>query len=292
MKKNYIFTGIIALSALGFAMKDSGKIEIEKFNAKAHKNANGAPNAKTGAPGEQNCTDCHSGMAQNGSTENQFVVVDGSFNPVTTYIPGQTYSVSLTMASAPAKKGFQATALTSANVMAGTFTGQGAGGTSVTSGGGRQYANHNSTSNTNTNMVWVWTWTAPATNVGDVTFYVASNKANNNNTSSGDVIYLSQHVMTTTAGIEESNIENNFSAGYNAESNSVKMNFNSLTSGDMTFNLVDVNGKSVFYADLGSAKIGENKESIKLPSDLKNGMYFVNVFVNNTPMSAKIMIQK
>jgi hypothetical protein len=292
MKKNYFFVGIIALGLGALSMKDSAKIEIAKFNAKAHKNANGAPTGKTGAPGEQTCTQCHSGTAQSGATENQFVVLDG-FNPVTNYVPGQTYNVTLAMASTPAKKGFQAIALDGTNAMAGSFTGQTAGGTTISTAGTKQYANHNSSSNTNANMVWIWSWTAPATNVGNVTFYVATNKANDNGTSTGDVVYISQHVLGSTASVADNeSIDQRFTAGYSAETNTVIMDFNSLTSGDMTLNLVDINGRSVFFTELGKAKIGSNKESVKLPSDLKNGIYFVNFFVNNNPMSAKILIQR
>jgi hypothetical protein len=56
--------------------------------------------------------------------------------------------------------------------------------------------------------------------------------------------------------------------------------------------LVDLNGRSVFTYDMGNAQIGENKEKIVLPNDLKNGIYVVNMFVNNNAMSQKIMIQK
>jgi hypothetical protein len=293
MKKNYFIFSVAAL-ALGFiSFQRTGNVEVEKFLAKnQHKNANGAPSAKTGAPGENNCTQCHSGTAQSGATENTFVLLSG-ITPVTSYTPGATYNVSVSMASAPAKKGFQATALSSTNVMAGTFTGQPVGGTSVSTSGGRKYANHTSTSNTSTNMAWVWTWTAPATNVGDVTFYVATNKANNNTSDSGDAIFLSQHIVGSTAGIDNNeSVKSNFVAGYNAETNAVKIDFTSLTAGEMFFNLVDMNGRSVFTYEMGNAQIGKNATSIKLPNDLKNGIYFVNVFINNTPMSAKIQVQK
>lgn len=293
MKKNYLILSVAAL-ALGFiSFQRTGNVEVEKFLVKnQHKNANGAPSAKTGAPGENNCTQCHAGSSQSGATENTFVLLSG-FTPVTSYIPGQTYNVSVSMASAPAKKGFQATALSSSDVMAGTFTGQGVGGTSVSSLAGRQYANHTSASNTSTNMAWVWTWTAPATNVGDVTFYVATNAANNNTANTGDVIYLSQHIVGSTASIDENeSVKSNFVAGYNAETNAVKIDFTSLNAGEMFFNLVDMNGRSVFTYEMGNAQIGKNVTSVKLPNDLKNGVYFVNVFVNNTPMSAKIQVQK
>ena len=86
-------------------------------------NGGGTVAGRSGAPGEQNCTACHSGTTQDGSTENVVVVLDANNNPVTSYVAGSTYTVTLGMSSNPAKKGFQATALkTSDNTMAGGFT--------------------------------------------------------------------------------------------------------------------------------------------------------------------------
>jgi uncharacterized protein (TIGR03437 family) len=57
---------------------------------------------------------------------------------------------------------------------------------------GRQYIEHTSAgimpNGTNQNS-WTFTWNAPAQSVGRVTFYVASNAANGDNTSQGDYIY-------------------------------------------------------------------------------------------------------
>ena len=70
------------------------------------------------------------------------------------------------------------------------------------------------------------------------------------------------------------------------------MDFNSLVAGETYFNLVDLNGRSVFTYNMGNAQVGKNNQKIVLPNDLKNGMYIVNMFVNNNAMSQKIMIQK
>jgi len=42
-------------------------------------------------------------------------------------------------------------------------------------------------------------WTAPATNVGDVDFYVAANAANGNGNNQGDFIYTTKATLTTSA---------------------------------------------------------------------------------------------
>jgi hypothetical protein len=295
MKKNYIILGIALLAIGTLAFQHTGKADITKFVKFTHKNQNGAPAGRTGAPGEPSCatSTCHSGAAQDGSAENTFILLSGA-TVVTDYLPGQTYNVTVAMASNPAKKGFQATALDGSNNMAGTFTGQTIGGTAVNSSAGRQYANHTGSSNQSSeNSVWIWTWTAPATDVGPVTFYVATNKTNNSNTAAGDVIYLSEHVIGSAASVnEEMKEESNFAAGYNSDDHKLVIDFQSLSSGEMYLNLVDLNGRSAFTTDLGKAIIGKNNTTVKLPVDLKNGIYFVNVFVHNKPMSAKIMIQR
>ncbi|MEY3237562.1 MAG: hypothetical protein RI883_1663 [Bacteroidota bacterium] len=296
MTKNYIlsFSAIVILGAVSF--QKSGDFKVEKYFAKnGHlKSGSGQLSARTGAPGEANCSSCHGPTISNlpnDVTENNLMLLSG-VTPVTSYVPGTTYSVALNMTSNPAKKGFQATVLTSTNVMAGTFTGV-TGNTSVFTASARDYANHTATSNTNTTTLWGWSWTAPATNVGDVTFYVATNKTNNSNTDAGDVIYLSQHVFSSTLGlVEQTENQSNFTVGYSPENNNAVFNFTTLSVGEMVLNLVDLNGRSVFRSDLGTAQIGQNNQSVALPSDLKNGIYIANFFVNNKVMSAKIMIQK
>ena len=255
-------------------------------------NGGGAAAGKTGAPGESNCTSCHSGSTQNGSTENILTVLDANNNPVTSYTLGAAYTVTLGLSSNPSKKGFQATALkTSDNTMAGSFTATS--GNTFVNGSAKKYANHTSQSNTSATALWTWTWTAPATNVGDVKFYVASNKASGNNQDNGDMIYLSQHTISSPSnvGLEESNFKPFFKAAYNSETNSLKLNYKSLKINKVNVNVVDLSGKSVFHKSLGVSAIGENTEFVSLPNDLPKGYYVVNVFLNNTAMSAKVLVQ-
>ena len=289
MKKIILPLSMLSLTALLVAMQYDKNQTIEAFHFKPQ-NGSGAGAGKTGAPGEQNCTGCHSGTAQDGSNENNLTILDDGSTPVTTYIPGGQYTVNLAMNSNPVKKGFQATALSSTNVMAGGFTAQ-AGNTSI-NGTTRKYANHTSVSNTNTSApIWSWTWTAPATNVGDVTFYVASNKTNNNGNDNGDVIYLSQHTLSaqSSSSLQEKNTSK-ISIRFNSELNQVIADFSSLNVSKMSFNLTDLSGKSVFTSTLGFSQIGVNQQSIKLPFGLNSGVYMATFFIGNTPLSAKVYI--
>jgi hypothetical protein len=213
---------------------------------------------------------------------------------ITQYTPGATYTVNLTMASNPAKKGFQVTALNGANAMAGNFV---AGAntqlkTATISGGQRKYATHKSSSNTSATQTWNWTWQAPATSEGAVTFYVATNKANNNNNDNGDVIYLSQHIFVNDdASVNEAQVENKFEVGYGVEKEELVISFSTLSIVPTSLNLVDLQGKSVWSKKLENASVGQNKEFVAVPKHIPNGMYVVHFFLGNKAYSAPVSIQ-
>ncbi len=257
-------------------------------------NANGPSGGQAGAPGEQNCTSCHSGATQNGANENLLVVNNDIGFGITQYTPGASYAVNLSMASDPAKKGFQVTALNAANTMAGNFV-PGANTqikTATISGGQRKYATHKSSSNTSATQTWNWTWEAPATEQGAITFYVATNKANNNGNDNGDIIYLSQHVfLNDDVSIEELEVETNFNAGYSIDKNAVYIEYSTLSVALTNINVVDLNGKSVFAKKLGASTVGTNKTFVSLPSGLPEGFYVVHFFVGNQAFSKTISVQ-
>jgi hypothetical protein len=287
MKKVFLSIGSCAVLSVLISLQHVNNGSIESFHKKPH-NSGGAGAGRTGAPGEQNCTACHAGTAQNGANENILTLLDGT-NPVTTYTPGQQYTVALVMSSNPAKRGFQATALTSANTMAGTFTAQ-AGNTSV-NGTTKKYANHTSSSNTSSTLSWNWTWTAPASGTGNVTFYVASNKANNNGNDNGDVIYLSQHVFSeaSSAGIEENSTES-IAVYFDANSNTIHANFDALSVSSAALKLIDLSGKVAFNTTLGASEIGKNTREIQLNKSLKSGTYIVTLEIGRKVYSKKIII--
>jgi len=289
MNKNYlIFSGLFICSAILLSSYNDSSFETTVYH-KSPLNAGGAPAGKTGAPGENNCTGCHAGSTQDGTNENILVVSSGG-NPVTSYTPGSTYQVSLAMASNPAKKGFQAIVLDANNSMAGDFS---AGtGTNISSQGTKKYVNHTSASNSNATPTWIWDWTAPSPAVGSVTFYVASNSANNNQTSSGDVIYLSQNVIAqdSSSNLQEHSFFTDLNIGYNSIKNSVMIDFSSFKSGNLFVNITAMNGSSVYSANLGASNIGENNLDISLNKRINQGIYIVNLFIDNVPSSKKIFI--
>jgi hypothetical protein len=288
MKKVLLSIGTCGMITLLISFQHVTNGSIESYHNLPH-NSGGAGAGRTGAPGEQNCTACHAGTAQDGANENILTVLSGS-TPVTSYTPGQQYTVALVLASNPAKKGFQATALTGTNTMAGNFTGQ-AGNTSI-NGTTKKYANHTSTSNTSSSLSWTWTWTAPASGTGNVTFYVAANKANNNGNDNGDAIYLSQHIFSeaSSAGIEDNKTEA-LQIYFNGNSNSLHANFDALSVSATSLKIIDLSGKVVFSTNMGSSEIGKNTKEIQLNKSLKSGTYVVTLEIGRKVYSKKIVVE-
>ncbi len=255
--------------------------------------SSGAPAGKTGAPGESafSCTECHAGAVNDGRYQNILTVYDDGME-VMGYVPGEIYTVSLVLDNENVKEGFQATVLDNTNnEMAGTFLTSGSVGTQIITEMGRDYATHKSASSNAGNVSWDWEWQAPAVESGQVTFYVASNIANGNGTASGDAIYLSRHVIYSVLNTADEMMDHHsFKAGYHQATNAVHFQFNSMTVEPMFMKVVDLSGKSVFSSNMGHSSIGANKAKVQLPETIKNGMYVVQFFLGNKPMSTKISV--
>jgi uncharacterized protein (TIGR03437 family) len=144
----------------------------------------GPPPGLTGAPGETNCTQCHTGgaAAPKGSVQASFSG-DGA-----TFTPGVKQSITISFANGTGRGyGFELSArLNKDNSQAGTFTA--VAGTQVICSNDElrpsskncpasfplEYIEHNRASVSGT---WTFDWTPPATDQGSVTFYVAGNSA-------------------------------------------------------------------------------------------------------------------
>jgi hypothetical protein len=272
------FTGVAFL--FGTNVKQSGFF-VQPLNS------GGASPGMTGAPGEANCTQCHSGNTQMGTSENLLTISSGGV-PVNSYMPGQQYTVTLSMASNPAKRGFQATALTPSNIMAGAFS-EVAGNTSI-NGGVKRYANHTSTSNTSASAPsWTWTWTAPSAGTGTVTFYVATNKTNNNGNDNGDMIYLSQHPIDEASNaLHQISLKPSFTL-ISTKPNHWVIDWSSSETSIKDIDVVDGSGKRVFHQQSASKQANTTFE-LDVPS-LGKGIYILSFSTKEGRLEKKISIQ-
>jgi glucose/arabinose dehydrogenase len=160
-------------------------------NPHARAFSSGPPAGYTHAPGELDCSDCHTTPASSAGTL--------TLGVPSKYTPGQTYDISVTHATADTTRirwGFEMTALDSADQKAGAFS-PSDDLTQVVNGVGpfpaREYVEHTSKgtfSGQQNGASWTFKWTAPAQDVGPITFFLAGNQANGDGNSSGDNIYF------------------------------------------------------------------------------------------------------
>lgn len=139
---------------------------------------------RTGGPlsGGLTCSACHGGGS--GTTSISFVLKNSSNAAVTSYIAGATYTAEFQVTSSFSFKGFQAVALKTGNLQAGSFTTALTTQSTISTLSGRQYAEHLGVSASGT---FNFTWVAPIAGTGNVTFFACGNGVNGNGGTSGDL---------------------------------------------------------------------------------------------------------
>jgi hypothetical protein len=147
----------------------------------------GPPDGRTNAPGEGNCTACHSTFPLNSGDGSLSIAGIGA-----TYRPDEVYTLALTLADPEASRwGFELTILDDAGASVGTVSPLD-GTTQTSTNGDRDYVKQTSSGSapgTPDQQTWQFQWVAPTIDTGEVVLYVAGNAANNNGSSSGDHIY-------------------------------------------------------------------------------------------------------
>ena len=167
-------------------------IDLSSRSGQINANTNGAPNAKTGSPGDGgNCTNCHNSTA---------ITTPGLITsniPASGYIPGQTYTITATVTGVSTKFGMQISPQKTNGNQVGTLVNTSS---QTTLSLGTKYINHNNTGTSgNGSKTWTFNWIAPAAGTGSFSFYGAFNISNSNNSSSGDNIVLSSLLINEAA---------------------------------------------------------------------------------------------
>jgi uncharacterized protein (TIGR03437 family) len=183
----------------------------------------GPPELRTGAPGDTGtCADagCHTGTAVATTTAIKFILPNGN-----SYTPGVKQHIQIQIIDSVQNKfGFELTARAAnspATVQAGDFTNTDVNSSNVSltqvlcSNGAvkkngtacpaqfpLQFIEHTLAgynASTKGSYTYGFDWTPPATNVGNITLYVAANAANGDLTTSGDHIYTANLTLTPAA---------------------------------------------------------------------------------------------
>jgi hypothetical protein len=262
----------------------------------------GAHEASTGAPNEQTCakSGCHSdAIVGPGDLVNKLIFNNGD----SVYTPGVTYPVTIRATKTGIKRfGFQVTVLKSSdNAYAGTLVVTNSTLTQLQSGIApnptRKYITHQSAGATPVSAgvgEWTFSWKAPATNVGAIKFYYATNATNMNNQNTGDQIFLSSFEIKPkgTIGISEAETKEFFNAYYSAASGQLLISYNHLPIGDAKIEIRDMQGRLVQSSRLNNTEAHVKNQQLNLNESIANGIYLVTYRLDNTMLSRKIYIGK
>jgi len=144
----------------------------------------------TGAPGESSCTGCHGGTANTGPGSLVLTLSDTTLR----YVPGEVFNATVRLRQTGFDKfGFVGLALKDAgNTTIGTFTIDDMLRTRTYNDGPRKYVSHTpcgADALPPDSLSWTFHWKAPATNVGNITLYLAGLAANHDHALSGDDTY-------------------------------------------------------------------------------------------------------
>ena len=224
----------------------------------SNSNGTGSPGGKTDSPLDgQNCTGCHSGTINSG-TGTAAITSD---IPISGYVPGNTYTITLTGVKANCIKfGFELTAENGPSKSGNFLITDN---TTKLVNAGMAVSHKSSGTSGSGNKSWTMDWTAPIPidglvfETGNTTFYASLMFANGNGNNFGD------NVFTTSLSVN-----NGVANGVSDNTTQNAFNYNSKTRTIETINTVsvyDINGKLVLLTNNKNSNI----------SNLKNGIYIL-----------------
>ena len=152
--------------------------------------SSGPPDGLTGAPTENNCTECHTGNALNAAGGSLMLTIPE------TYVPSEVYTIVVNLSRVGQSRwGFEMTALDADGARAGSFEDDDAGNMQLSEINSKQYIKHTSigtAQGTTDEHSWEFQWTAPDADIGPITFYTAGNASNGNFNPVDDYIYTTE----------------------------------------------------------------------------------------------------
>jgi len=218
----------------------------------------GSPGGYTGSPGDsKNCTYCHGGSATNALG---WITSD---IPLQGYIPGETYTVTVTV-SGTGDKGFEVSPQDEDGNLLGTLVD--AAGVHLVNGNKAVTQDNSSSANP---KVWSFQWVAPDAGTGQVKFYGAF-------TINKPVTKLSVLAVQEDQSVSISETIAFIARVYpNPARETISISFASPEDGYADISIISASGTVIQMKEL--SKRGENLIHLDLPAGILPGVYFLNV---------------
>jgi Secretion system C-terminal sorting domain len=240
------------------------------------------------------CKQCHGGTNYGNVTIVQ-EVTDGTGAVVTSYVPGASYNVKLTInktAGTPVGYAFQWVGVKAATttVQAGTPSTTQTG-TAVRTSGTLKYVEQSVRLATN---VINFTWVAPAAGTGSVKMFFVGLAANgNNNDGSTDTTSPSANATLTEDVVGTERIDapvSTMKVVPNPVAEALRLQINTIKNGNYTIQVTDLAGK-VVATQSATLTDGDNNVSLDV-ANLAAGMYAVRLLGANSVEATTMMVKK
>jgi hypothetical protein len=233
----------------------------------------------TGAPGEGNCTQCHSG-----NTIQSASATSGMTSTLSEYELGETYTFALGSVGNTVN-GFQMTILDNDGNKSGSFV-AGAANTNIANANDKEYIRQSLTA-----QAWTFDWTAPLTDKGPLTAYYSLLESDGQGGTADDVLYLGSQSISSaqTNGLTNHEMQDKkIEMFFNDQHKELNVKFNLSKKAKVFLQVVDLSGKVVESVDLGSKSFGPHSKKIQFENIQKEGIYVVSLFVNNDVYNRKV----
>lgn len=252
----------------------------------------------TGSPGENTCKYCHTSFTTPGAGTIKLT----STIPIASgwrYTPGTTYTMTATVKYiGKSLFGVGVEALTSSGANGGTIIVTNTTTTKIKTAnvGGNARKNLVHTLNGGAvadSALFVFNWTAPATNVGNVTFWYAGVIADAAQDSLGDYVVNGNTIVypASATGITE---YSNTAPGLNvftlANERKLQVRFYAEQNLNTELSLYDMNGKEVSKFNAGKIHQGDMTLEMPLPQQITSGVYIVILRSGSQRLSTKTVI--
>ncbi|MBI3518978.1 MAG: T9SS type A sorting domain-containing protein [Bacteroidetes bacterium] len=242
----------------------------------------------SGAPGETNCSGCHSSPVNPDMPDLHFEV-EGNINQ---YEVDSTYLIHIRIKRAGHSKfGFVCSSLDTTNTSVGTFSLINTTTTRTYTLGGRGYVSHTPCgADSQDSATWTYKWKAPSVNKGKVKIYMSMLVANHDEALTGDTTYtrILQLNPLAFAGIKDQNKDLYKTKVFpTVFTNSYTIEFNPTANNEFkTISLFDVHGKLIQKDITKESNYKQEIERI-----LESGIYLLKVNYSNKTENFKLFKQ-
>ncbi len=143
-------------------------------------------------------------------------------------------------------------------------------------------------------MVWSFNWKAPVKGTGNVTFYGCFNCANNDHSSGGDYIYPATLLVkeNTTADIDNiSAAASSLNVYPNPAKENITLSYTLNEEANTEINLYSIDGRMISKLASGMVTSGEHIQDLKLPLEIKPGIYLIQLIANGQSTVQRIVAE-